>query len=271
MIVFLSKLVWFLLAPLNLIVLAMAAGLALWRWKRTAAWGRRVVIGAGLTLIALAVLPVGPVALSVLERRFPPYRPCAGQPVAGILLLGGGLQSTTSHGRVVEELNSAADRMRYAAQLARDNPALPVLISGGQVFTRPGARSEAEGMADLLVELGVARARIRLESASRTTAQNAEMTAKLAATTPGAWLLVTSAYHMPRSMGLFRKAGVHVAAAPTDWNVDDDAPLILSSASGHIGQFEVAMREYVGLAFAWVTGKSADLLPGPGPASCPAA
>jgi uncharacterized SAM-binding protein YcdF (DUF218 family) len=124
-------------------------------------------------------------------------------------------------------------------------------------------------MADMLVELGVERVRIRLESGSRTTAQNAEMTAKAAMATPGDWLLVTSAWHMPRAMGLFRKAGVAVVAAPVDWNVDDSAPLILTTAAGHITQFEIAMREYVGLAFARITGKSGDFLPGPKGAACP--
>lgn len=268
MVVLLSKLVWFILAPLNLLVVLAAAGLGLWRWKRTAGVGKRLAVGAMVALIVLAVLPIGPLALRSLEHRFPPYQPCAGQPIAGILLLGGGLQSLTTSGRVIEDLNSGADRMRYAAKLARENPGLPVLISGGQVFARPGARSEAEGMADLLVELGVERSRIRLESGSRTTAQNAEMTAKLAAAEPGDWLLVTSAWHMPRAMGLFRKAGVSVIAAPTDWRVDDGAPLILASASGHIGEFEIAAREFVGLAFAWATGKSADLLPGPTRPAC---
>jgi len=270
MIVFLSKLAWFFLAPLNFLLMATAVGLGLWRWRRTAVLGRRLAVGAMLALIALAVLPIGPLALRSLEQRFAPYQPCAGQPIAGVLLLGGGLQSLTANGRIIEDLNSGADRMRYAARLVRDDPALRVLISGGQVFTRPGARSEAEGMADLLAELGVPRQRILLERNSRTTAQNAELTARLAVGEPGSWLLVTSAYHTPRAMGLFRKAGVAVIAAPTDWQVDDGAPLILTNANGRITQFETAAKEYVGLAFAWVTGKSGDLLPGPEGVTCPA-
>jgi uncharacterized SAM-binding protein YcdF (DUF218 family) len=75
---------------------------------------------------------------------------------------------------------------------------------------------------------------------------------------------------MPRAMGLFRKAGVQVSAAPTDWQVDDSAPLILASATARIGEFEIAAREYVGLLFAWVTGRSGDLLPGPKSDPCPA-
>lgn len=269
MIVILSKIAWVLLAPLSLIVIGLIAGLALWRWKRTARWGRRLVVVAAAALIGLSILPIGPWLLRSLEQRFPPYQSCAagGPPIAGVLLLGGGVSSFTINGHVVEDLNSAADRLRYAAQLARDNPSLPVLISGGQVFTRPGARSEADGMADVLVELGVDRARLRLESGSRTTAQNAELTAQQAKAIPGRWLLVTSAFHMPRAMGLFRKAGVDVIAAPTDWMVDDAKPPLLASASGNIGMLEMAAREYVGTAFAWGTGKSADLFPTPkGPA-----
>jgi uncharacterized SAM-binding protein YcdF (DUF218 family) len=271
MFVFISKLAWLLFAPLNFLLIVIALGLAIWRWPRRGHWGRRMVVCGVLSLIALAVLPIGPWTLHSLERRFPPYQPCtSGPPVAGVILLGGGLQAVTVDGRIVEALNDGADRIRYAAQLAHDNPGVPLLVSGGQVFDRPGARSEAEMMADMLVELGVERSRIRTEDASRTTAENADMTSAAAQSEPGVWLLVTSAWHMPRAIGLFRNSGVKVRAAPTDWHVDDAKPFVLMTASNNITQFELAMKEYTGLIAFRMMGRTDALIPGPKGDACAA-
>jgi uncharacterized SAM-binding protein YcdF (DUF218 family) len=208
-----------------------------------------------------------------LEQRFPAWSGCTGagaQPVAGIILLGGGLQSIRVDGRVEEMLNDAADRIRYAGTLARQHPGVPVLIAGGQVFTRPGMRSEAEGMADMLVELGVARDRIRMDTGSRTTAENAAFARTLAAGSNGPWLLVTSAWHMPRAMGVFRHAGMSVIAAPTDWRGDDDPPLLLFRAAEQLNTADFAVHEYLGLLGYWLGGKTGVLFPGPGTeAVCP--
>lgn len=271
----LSKIGWLLATPSNLLAIALIVGFALMRWTRFARLGRRLAIVAGAILAIVAILPVGPWMERGLERRFPEWSGCTGaeaKPVAGIILLGGGLQSIRVNGHVEEMLNDAADRIRYAGTLARQHPNAPVLISGGQVFARPGMRSEAEAMAEMLVELGVARERIRLETGSRTTAENAAFAKTLAAGTDGPWLLVTSAYHMPRSMGVFRKVGVPVIAAPTDWHGDDNAPLLLFRAADQLNKFDLAAHEYLGLLGYWIGGKTSALFPGPGAeAACLAA
>lgn len=271
----LSKIIWFLITPSNLLAIAIVVGLGLMRWKRFAILGRRLAITAGAILAIIVVVPVGNLMVRSLEQRFPEWSGCTGvdsQPVAGVILLGGGLQAKRVNGHVVEMLNDGADRIRYAGTLARKYPNVPVLISGGQVFTRPGMRSEAEGMADLLVELGVARDRIKMETGSRTTAENATRAKSLAAGSNGPWLLVTSAYHMPRSMGVFRRAGMSVIAAPTDWHNDDDAPMLLFRASDQLNSFDFAVHEYLGLLGYWAGGKMDTLIPGPGAeAACPVA
>lgn len=257
-----SKIAWLLLAPSNLLVLGTLAGVALWRTKLAEQWGRRIATVAGAILLAATILPVGNWLIRPLEQRFAPYEECPGRELAGILLLGGGQASISVDGRIEEELNEGADRMRLAAKLARRYPRLPVVIAGGQVFARNGARPEADGMADILIEQGVAPTRLRLEGGSRTTAENAENAAALASE-PGKWLLVTSAFHMPRSVGTFRKAGVDVIAAPTDWRVDDRSPSIQFTAADRLGRLDLAAREYLGLAGYWIMGKSTGLFPGP--------
>jgi uncharacterized SAM-binding protein YcdF (DUF218 family) len=269
----LSKIGWLLITPSTFLTLALAAGFGLMRWKRLAVFGRRLAISAAIVLGIIILLPVGTSLGRLLEQRFPAWSGCTGvdAPAAsGIILLGGGLQSVRVNGHVEEMLNDGADRIRYAATLARSHPGIPVLISGGQVYPRAGMRSEAEGMADMLVELGVARDRIRLEAGSRTTAENATLAKSIAAGSEGPWLLVTSAFHMPRSMGVFRHAGMSVIAAPTDWHGDDDASPLLFNVSGQLGAFDFVVHEYVGLLGYWLGGKTDTLFPGPGAeAACP--
>lgn len=262
-----SKIAWLLLAPSNLLIFATLLGLALWRGRLLAGFGKHLAAVAGGVLLAVVILPAGDWMLRALEQRFPSYVECEGEEPAGIILLGGGQVSRTVAGRVEEDLNDGADRMRYAAKLARRYHFLPVVIAGGQVYEREGARSEAEGMAEILIEQGVAPHRLRLEASSRTTAENAANAASLASE-PGRWLLVTSGYHMPRSIGTFRKAGVDVIAAPTDWRVDDRAVSLQFSASDRLGRLDMATREYLGLAGYWIMGKSSALFPAPPEASC---
>lgn len=259
-----SKLGGFLLAPSNLIVLSLAIGLLFLRWKRTASVGRWVAIGAVSTLFTVVVLPVGEWLMRPLEQRFPLYATCSSpRPVAGVIVLGGAVGTKWVAGRTEEVLSDAADRIRYAAKLARANPGAPVLVSGGQVFARADARNEAETMADMLVELGVERQRIVAETSSRTTAENADYVRRQAGDRTGSWLLVTSAYHMPRSIGAFREAGLDVIAAPTDWQIDERGAFLLVSASDRLGKLDTAIREYLGLLAYRLSGRTDSLLPGP--------
>jgi uncharacterized SAM-binding protein YcdF (DUF218 family) len=215
-------------------------------------------------LVAVAVLPIGDGILASLERRFPPFDGCSASEAAapgGIVLLGGAISPIVTGGHNEDNLNDAADRIRFAARLAREYPTVPVLVSGGQVFENGAERSEAQAMADLLVELGVSRDRIVLESQSRTTAENAAFIAQHA--TDKRLFLVTSAFHMPRAVGTFRKAGLDVIAAPADWRVEDGGPLLLFSASENLRKVDIAAREYIGLLAYWLTGRTDELFPGP--------
>ena len=259
-----SKLGGLFVTPTNGLVFLLLAAIAMSRFGRTQRWGQRLAVGAAIVLFAIAVFPIGDGLLALLERRFPPLQRCSGSDVStpgGIILLGGAIGPVLTNGRIEDNLGEAADRIRFAAKLARDYPGAPVLVSGGEVFENGTDRSEAQAMADLLVELGVSRDRIVLESQSRTTAENAAFIAQKAGGTR--LLLVTSAFHMPRSVGTFRKAGLDVIAAPTDWRVTDNTPLLLFSASENLRKVDIAAREDIGLLAYWITGRTDALLPGP--------
>jgi uncharacterized SAM-binding protein YcdF (DUF218 family) len=268
-----SKVGWFFLTPSNLILLAMLAGIGLLYWKRARKFGWRLATGGAVAAVVVTILPLGDWLIASLERRFPPYVACktVDKPVAGIILLGGAISSQEVSGKIFEDLGPAVDRIRKAGQLAHEYPDLLVVVSGGQAFPRKGARSEAVATADLLIELGVDLKRQRLETGSRTTAENAKFVADQT-TAEGAWLLVTSAFHMPRSVGSFRKAGVEVIAVPTDWMVDDNRPILTLNALDRLGRLDLGVHEYLGLVAYWVTGRTSGILPGPGKdEACPVA
>ena len=106
--------------------------------------------------------------------------------------------------------------MTEAAALARRYPNAKVLFTGGsvEILREPTVEADAAGM--VLRDLGVGGDRLLLERKARNTAENAVLAKQLADPKPGErWLLVTSAWHMPRAMGLFRKVGFDVEPWPS--------------------------------------------------------
>ena len=107
-----------------------------------------------------------------------------------------------------------------------------------------------------------------MERRSRNTLENAEFSKALVAPKAGErWLLVTSAFHMPRSVGLFRKAGFAVEPYPVDWRVGGRGDLFAFSkiAADGLERTDLAVREWIGLIAYRATGKIDELLPGPSP------
>jgi uncharacterized SAM-binding protein YcdF (DUF218 family) len=257
-----SKILWFLASPLHVCLFAMAFGL--WRLAR----GRRGALWVGLgfaLLAAMTFLPLGAALLRPLEDRFPAQSLDMPAP-DGMIVLGGAVDERITLARGQVQLNEAAERMTAGAALARAFPKAKLVFSGGSgALIRPGA-PEAEVARTLWRELGVPDERMLFEDRSRNTYENALFTRELIH--PGAgerWLLVTSAWHMPRAMGIFRALGINPVAFPVDfrtsgtgedWRPPGDGSLALRNA-------EVALREWVGLIAYYLTGKTDALLPGP--------
>jgi uncharacterized SAM-binding protein YcdF (DUF218 family) len=125
---------------------------------------------------------------------------------------------------------------------------------------------EADFVGAIFESLGISKARLMMERRSRNTQENAEFSKALASPKDGErWLLVTSAFHMPRSIGVFRKAGFNVEPYPVDWRVGEVADLLTFStvALDGLGRTDIAVREWLGLVAYRVTGKIDELLPGP--------
>jgi uncharacterized SAM-binding protein YcdF (DUF218 family) len=117
----------------------------------------------------------------------------------------------------------------------------------------------------LLDSFGVPRARVLLENRSRNTYENAVFTRDLVKPKPGErWLLVTSAAHMPRSVGCFRRAGFPVEAYPVDWHSAPDFTFSLNRRiAGALGLFDFGVHEWAGLVIYWLRGRTSEFFPSP--------
>jgi uncharacterized SAM-binding protein YcdF (DUF218 family) len=260
----LSKTVGVLLQPTNFLIVLALAGvlLSLTRFARA---GRRIMIAAVLLLALAAFSPLGNLLLYPLESRFPPWDAAQGAP-DGIVVLGGSIDPDLSaaHGRPV--VNSAPDRFVAAAVLAQKYPNARIVYSGGSSSLISNEAREADYAAALFESLGVARARLLLDRDSRNTYENALFSKALAAPKPGErWLLITSAFHMPRAVGLFRKAGFAVEPYPVDWRIGRRADVLVFTQFSTDGliRTDIAMREWLGLVAYSFVGRTSALFPGP--------
>ncbi|WP_271572445.1 YdcF family protein [Bradyrhizobium sp. CCBAU 11386] len=233
---------------------------------RFAALGRKLAVTTLVLLALAASSPLGNLLLYPLESRFPAWDASRGAP-DGIIVLGGSVDTDLSAAHRTPVVSHAADRLLAAAELARRYPNARIVFTGGTANLVSTETREADYSAPILEGLGIPRERLILERDSRNTWENAIFTKQLVAPKPGErWLLVTSAFHMPRSMGIFRKAGFDVEAYPVDWRMGgrDDLFTFTRVGGDGLARIDVAVREWIGLLTYRVMGRTGELLPGPG-------
>ena len=259
----LSKVFGFFALPSNLVIALGLLGVALMA-TRFARAGRTLAVASVLLLALAGLSPLGNALILPLENRFPPW---AGGEPAGIVVLGGAVTPDVSVARGDIVLNEAAERMTAAVALALRYPRARIVFSGGNAdLVLASGATEAEIALRLLASLGIPRDRVIAEERSRNTVENAVFSKELAAPKPGErWLLVTSAHHMPRAIGVFRRAGFAVEAYPVDWRTRGRADLLrpFASLGDGLRRTDTAMREWVGLLVYWLTGRTSELWPGP--------
>jgi uncharacterized SAM-binding protein YcdF (DUF218 family) len=260
----LSKTLGVMLLPTNLLMVLGLVGVLLLVF-RFAALGRRLLVVSLVLLAICGFSPLGNILLYPLEERFPPWDSAQGAP-DGIVVLGGPIDADLSVAHDTPVIRSAPDRIIAAATLARRYPDARIIFSGGSPNLIANDAREADFAGEVFQNLGIDKSRLTMERRSRNTFENAEFSKAIAAPKPGErWLLVTSAFHMPRSVGVFRKAGFAVEPYPVDWRVGgrDDLWSFTNYAGDGWGRLDTAFREWLGLAAYWITGKTSELLPRP--------
>jgi uncharacterized SAM-binding protein YcdF (DUF218 family) len=264
-VVILSKTLGLMLLPTNFLIGLCLIG-AMLLATRFASLGRKLVIICAVLLAICGFSPLGNWVLYPLESRFPPWDATKGAP-DGIVVLGGSIGTELSAAHDVPVFKAAADRLITAAALARQYPNARLVFSGGSAnLIWEDAGHESDYALMVFESLGVSRQRWTIEQRSRNTQENAEFSKALAAPKAGErWLLVTSAYHMPRSVGLFRKAGFPVEPYPVGWLTGKRADLLRFSirAVDGLDAVDTGIREWIGLAAYRISGKTSEFFPGP--------
>ena len=260
----LSKTLGFFVLPSNVLMAIGLLGLILLltRFQRLASW----LVVTSLVLIAfVGYSPLGHILILPLEQRFPPWN--AGQgPPDGIVVLGGAIEPGISIARNAVALDDSAERVTATVELARRYPNARIVFSGGSGSLRFDAPTEAPIAVKELEALGVAHDRITAEEQSRNTIENAVYSRLVAQPKPGErWLLVTSAFHMPRAIAAFRAAGFPIEAYPVDWRTrgPTDATRPFAALPEGIAMTDLAVHEWVGLLVYRLSGRTTELFPAP--------
>jgi len=260
---YLSKILWFFADPGNLLLIALCLGALLMAspWQRI---GRNLVYAAAVFALLVAVLPVGQAMFIALENRFPVAQEPPSR-VDGIVVLGGVVEQVVSVKRGQLAIGGAAERITELATLVRLYPNSKIVFTGGSGNLLFPDIKEADVIQPLLDVLGLPPGRVAMENRSRNTHENALFTKELAEPKQGeTWMLVTSAFHMPRAVGSFRKAGWQIVPYPVDFRTRGDehfAPHF--NLLGGLSSLSGALHEWLGLTFYYLSGKTDALFPGP--------
>lgn len=252
---FLSKAFWFLARPGNLVLLIILLG-TLVAWVRPAQSSRRWLTALSALLLFLTFAPVHTWISRPLEYRFPPA-PSPPAQIDGILVLGGLSSERIANHTGLLTIGGGAERLMLAAALARRHPEAQLVITG--------RGEDHPTVVTWLSDMGLDSTRIVFEPEARNTIENAAYSYRKVQPSPDeVWLLVTSAQHMPRAVGIFRKIGWTVIPYPVDHQTAQIEPFAdWPDVAANLADIGVALKEWVGLVAYYAMGRTDELFPGP--------
>lgn len=261
---YISKLLWFFVVPSNLLTFMVVVGAVLF-WAGRIKWAKRLILTGGSLLLVFGLSPLGNLLALPLEERFPhPDLSKLSAPPTGIIILGGGTDTMVSKARGVVALTEAGDRFTEGLILAHRFPQAKIVLSGGSVEVFYKRSVEADVADSFFKSLGIAADRLIPEPNSRNTYENAKFTKQAVKPKPGEhWILVTSAIHMPRSVGCFRTVGFDVIPWAADYRTrgPQDIYKFFDKVSSGLRRMDAVTREYIGLIVYWLSGRTSQLLP----------
>ncbi len=253
---FLGKIVGLITQPLNWVALCLVLGLLV--SVRKPRLGSGLVVTAALVLLLMGWLPLPDSSVRALETRYAELAPDADlSGYTGVVLLGGALGAGhVAQAHSQPSLNDAAERMVASAAILLRYPKMQVVFTGGEGALLGTGPSEADRAKVFFSSLQIANSRVQYESVSRNTYENAVLTAQLPGVqTSQRWLLVTSAWHMPRAMATFEKAGWNVTAYPVDFRTGADTPWTEYDLAQGADRWGLLLHEWVGMLSYRLTGR----------------
>ena len=259
----LSKVLWWFAAPGNalLFLLCLGAVLLFTPWRRAGRW---LTASAVVLAVLVSTIPVSGWLMTELENRFPvttrlPER------VDGIISLGGIVNQFVSQARGQVSVGDPVERLTELAGLAQKYPEARLIFSGGSGNLFKTDVKEADVLNPFLEQIGLDPARVTFDNRARNTFENALLVREIANPQPGEnWILITSAFHMPRSVGCFRQAGWTIIPYPVDFHTTGEGEFgFFPDFSGRLNGLNLAVHEWLGLIFYWLTDKTDALFPAP--------
>jgi uncharacterized SAM-binding protein YcdF (DUF218 family) len=250
-----SKLLQAITQPLFWLVLWWALALLMLGFRGSSHRWRRAALGmlwAGMVVLAaLGFKSIPDSLLRSLEDQYAVPKEQEIKRHVGLIVLGGAIQHPdvfVVRGEV--PLGEAAERMSTPVGLLRQHPHLKLVFSGGEGRLLTTGTTEAALAQAFYTAQGVDMARVTMEGGSRTTRENAQQVAHvLGQRCQEPWLLVTSAWHMPRSMAEFEAVGCNVTAYPVDFRTSLSTSLTEYSLAHSLVSWQTALHEWLGL---WV-------------------
>jgi uncharacterized SAM-binding protein YcdF (DUF218 family) len=256
---FVAKIFWMLFEPSNLLILVLAAGIILC-WMHRDSVGRPLILASAAAMLVVWLLPVGQWLAMPLEARF--QRGTLPSHVDGILILGNGLDPKIYASRGVPNEQPSEQRIVAGAELARRFPRAKVVFSGGSgaLF---GGDSEAGVARMILMDLGVPARQILLEDKSRDTWENLVFTRRLVSPKAGeTWILVTSAIHMPRAMGIAHRVGWQMIPWPAEYITASHGSIRWHyDYADKAGELQEVLHEWIGLVAYRLEGRTDSIFP----------
>lgn len=256
-----SKLIWAIVSPDHLLLFAITLACVLFGLGRYQS-AKRLLTACVLTFWIIALIPIGHWLLAPLESKFPVNPPLPDH-IDGIIMLGGNEKIEASIKWQQVELKAYTERALAFMRLARQYPDAKRVFAGGSGGLKTITNSEADIAAQLFQEQGLDISNIQFERNSRNTYENALLTKKLVKPKTGEfWLLITSASHMPRAVGVFCQTDWRVTAYPVDhWTTPSQQVKLDFAFAEHLEQFVYGTREWLGLASYYFSGKTSELVP----------
>jgi uncharacterized SAM-binding protein YcdF (DUF218 family) len=239
-------------APIGIVLIVM--GIAI--YKRSRMW----MFGAAALLALFGSSPISSLLVVSLESRYPVLAPAAAVHTDAIVILGGITKSTQSYPAARFDLNDQTERMDEGARLYHAGTAPVVVLTSGGLGRQPS--EEGDHLRRYLIEILQVPAEdiVHTSRLSRNTAEESLQVGELAKAR--GWksiTLVTSAYHMPRSMLLFARTGLQANPHPVDFRAIHDPQEPVGSRwfprADFLNQTEMAMREYYGIAYYQLFGR----------------
>ena len=264
-----SRGVWIIIQPSNFLIISLTVSLLIIQFRkpnsRLIKPAKKILVTTVIVLFATSFTNLSTWIMIPLEKRFDSYRNnLSNIPYGGIIILAGSENTSVSTKTRQANLRDSGDRLSGTLALANKFPALTIVHSGG-AQKRKTDWTENEVAGKFFEDSAIDLTRIIFETNSYNTHTNATETAKIVGQDNNLpWLLVTSAFHMPRSVGAFKNAGVNIQPYPVDYKTILEYRGIFSfDAASNLRRLDLAIHEYVGLFAYYVTGRSSAFFPSP--------